>query len=176
MVARSVSQDARRFSEVLPKRFEKYSLQLHPEKTRLLRFSKPKDDAKASIFDFLGFTHYWGKSRRGQRVVQRKTAKDRLKRSVRRVYRWCEEYRHTPTKEQWKTLCRKVQGHYAYFGITGNYRTLAGYLLQVKRSWHKWLSRRSRGNQIPWELFTKLLEHYPLPNPRIVHQYAGANP
>jgi RNA-directed DNA polymerase len=169
-------RDARRFSEVLPKRFEKYGLQLHPVKTRLLRFSKPAGEEKSSTFDFLGFTHYWGKSRRGQRVVQRKTAKDRLKRSIRRMYRWCEEHRHTQIKEQWKTLSRKVQGHYAYFGITGNYRTLAGFLLQVKRSWHKWLSRRSRGNQMPWELFARMLEHYPLPSPRIVHQYAGANP
>jgi hypothetical protein len=69
-----------------------------------------------------------------------------------------------------------VQGHYGYFGITGNFRTVAGYFLQVKRAWHKWLNRRSRGNLMTWELFVRMLERYPLPNPRIVHQYAGANP
>ena len=89
---------------------------------------------------------------------------------------WCEEHRHAPIEEQRKALGRKMQGHYGYFGITGNYRALAGFFLQVKQSWHKWLNRRSRGNQLPWELFMKLLERDPLPNPRIVHQYAGANP
>jgi group II intron reverse transcriptase/maturase len=169
-------RDARRFSHVLPKRFGKYGLQLHPDKTRLLEFSKPRGEEKSNTFDFLGFTHFWGKSRRGQRVVQRKTAKDRLKRSIRRVYRWCKEHRHKPIGDQWKTLSRKVQGHYGYFGITGNFRTVAGYFLQVKRAWHKWLNRRSRGNLMTWELFVRMLERYPLPNPRIVHQYAGANP
>jgi len=165
-------RDARRFAAVLPKRFEKYGLKLHPEKTRLLQFSKPRKDEKSETFDFLGFTYYWGKSRKGNRVVQRKTAKDRLKRSIKRIYQWCKANRHNPIREQWQTMCRKVRGHYGYFGITGNYRTLAGYFLQVKRAWHKWLNRRSRGNQLPWELFVKLLERYPVPNPRIVHQYA----
>lgn len=167
-------RDARRFSAVLPKRFGKYGLKLHPDKTRLLRFSKPRKDEKSETFDFLGFTHYWGKSRKGNRVVQRKTAKDRLKRSIKRIYQWCRKNRHVPIGDQWQTLCRKVRGHYGYFGITGNFRTIAGYLLHVERAWHKWLNRRSRGNQLPWELFLKLLERYPLPSPRIVHQYANA--
>jgi RNA-directed DNA polymerase len=169
-------RDARRFSEVLPKRFEKYGLQLHPDKTRLVSFRKPQDGKKSGTFDFLGFTLFWGKSRKGNRVVQRKTAKDRLKRSIRRVHLWCKEHRHRPLVEQWKTLCRKVRGHYGYFGITGNYRSLEGYYLHVKRAWHKWLNRRSRGNQLPWDVFVKILERYPLPNPRIVHQYASAKP
>jgi group II intron reverse transcriptase/maturase len=168
--------DARRFADVLPKRFGKYGLELHPDKTRLLRFSKPRAEEKSQTFDFLGFTHFWGKSRKGHRVVHRKTAKDRLGRSIKRVHVWCERHRHESIEEQRKALGRKMQGHYGYFGITGNYRAVAGFFLQVKRSWHKWLNRRSRGNQLPWELFVKLLERYPLPNPRVVHQYAGAKP
>jgi group II intron reverse transcriptase/maturase len=165
-------QDARRFAEVLPKRFGKYGLTLHPEKTRLISFSKPSGKEKSETFDFLGFTHYWGTSRRGIRVVQRKTIKKRLCRAVRNAYKWCRENRHTPIKEQHKKLCRKIRGHYGYYGITFNMRSLESYYLQVKRAWHKWLNRRTRGNKFPWELFVKMLEKYPLPSPRIVHQFA----
>jgi RNA-directed DNA polymerase len=165
-------RDARRFAGVLPKRFGKYGLTLHPEKTRLVNFSKPQGRNKSGTFDFLGFTHYWGTSRWGNRVVQRKTAKSRLCRAIKKVEQWCREERHEPICEQCKTLNRKIQGHYGYYGITGNWDSLASYFHRVKRAWHKWLNRRTHGNKLPWDLFVKVLERYPLPSPRIVHQYA----
>jgi len=93
----SDERDARRVEAVLGKRFGKYGLALHEEKTRLVEFRRPREGGnQPGSFDFLGFTHYWGKSRKGNWVVQRKTAKDRLRRAVRRVYMWCKKHRHDP--------------------------------------------------------------------------------
>jgi group II intron reverse transcriptase/maturase len=165
--------DAHRVREELPKRFERFGLAIQEAKTRLVDFSRPGGKGKEpESFDLLGFTHYWGKSRKGNWVVQRKTAKKKFKQAVRRVYRWCKENRHMPVKEQWVTLSRKVQGHYGYYGITFNMRGVKGFYEQVKRSWRKWLNRRSRDKDMPWERFNRLLERYPLPEPRIVHHYS----
>jgi RNA-directed DNA polymerase len=112
--------DARRVLEVLPKRFAKYGLTLHPTKTRLTKFRRPKrtDKTEPGSFDFLGFTHYWGKSQKGKWVVKRKTASKRLQRSLRAVTQWCREHRHETLRDQHQTLRRKLQGHYQYYGIT----------------------------------------------------------
>lgn len=169
----SHERDARRVQAVLPKRFGRYGLALHEEKTRLMEFRPPlRGRGKPGSFDFLGFTHYWGRSRKGKWVVQRKSAKARLKRAVRRVYQWCKANRHRPVKEQWRMLCRKVQGHYGFYGVTFNFRSLKRFYEQVKRAWRKWLDRRSRSKDMPWDRFNRLLERYPLPRPRIVHRFA----
>jgi group II intron reverse transcriptase/maturase len=165
-------RDALRVQEVLPKRFGKYGLTLHDEKTRLVDFHRPSGNLRHSeTFVLLGFTHYWGKSRKGNWVVQRKTAQKKLKLAVRKVYEWCKVHRHDPVKEQWQALCRKVQGHYGFYGITSNMRGLNRYYEQVKRAWRKWLNRRSRNRDMPWNRFNRLLDRYPLPRPRIVHSY-----
>jgi RNA-directed DNA polymerase len=165
--------DAHRVREVLPKRLERFGLAIHETKTRLVDFCRPGGrGTESGSFDLLGFTHFWGKSRKGYWVVQRKTAKKKFKQAVRRVYQWCKANRHTPVKEQWRTLSRKVQGHYGYYGVTFNMRRIQGFYEQVRRSWRKWLNRRSRDRDMPWERFARLLERYPLPRPRIVHQYS----
>ena len=169
----SREQDARRVWEVLPKRFGKYGLSLHEEKTRLIDFHRPKGGGnKPETFVFLGFTHYWGKSRKGKWVMKRKTAAKKLKAAINRVYGWCKEHRHDPVKDQWKALCRKLIGHYGFYGVTFNSKGIGLFYEQVKRSWRKWLNRRSRDRDMPWERFNRLLEHYPLPRPRIVHKFA----
>ena len=122
-------QDARRFADVLPKRLEKYGLRLHPDKTRLVEFKRPKTPPEAGgsdtkSFDLLGFTHFWGRSRKGNWVVQRKTAKDRFSRSLQRISVWCRRNRHLPLREQHSALSAKLLGHDAYFGITNNGRAL----------------------------------------------------
>lgn len=168
----TIKSDALRIQEVLPKRFSKYGLEIHDEKTGLVDFHRPSGDQRRSkTFNFLGFTHYWGKSRKGNWVVKRRTAKKKLKLAVRKVYVWCKKHRHDSVKEQWQALCRKVRGHYGFYGITFNLRSLNRYYEQVKRSWRKWLNRRNRDNDMVWERFNRLLEHYPLPKPRIVHSY-----
>jgi len=166
-------RDALRVQAALPKRFGKYGLSIHEEKTRLVDFRRPRGKGhNSAVFDFLGFTHYWGVSRKKNWVVQRKTAKKKLKLAVRRVHKWCRRNRHDPVKEQWRSLCRKLHGHYGFYGITFNMRSLNRFYEQVKRSWHKWLNRRSRDKDLPWDRFNRLLERYPLPRPRIVHKYA----
>jgi RNA-directed DNA polymerase len=173
----SEEEDARRVMEVLPKRFGKYGLTVHPEKTRMIWFEKPgspEDRKGSSSFAFLGFTHYWGRSRKGNWVVKRKTEKSRFSRALKAVAEWCKRNRHLPVREQQEALGRKLRGHYGYYGITGNARSLQRFLYQVQRVWRKWLNRRSRGNHLPWEKFYLLLKRYPLTPVRVVHSTYAA--
>lgn len=173
--------DARRVMAVLEKRFAKYGLRLHPEKTRLVDFRRPDrrgpgGTQRERSFDLLGFTHHWGRSHKGRWVVKRRTAKDRLTRALRAVGDWCRRNRHRAVAEQWAALRRKLQGHYAYYGVTGNYRSLVRFHAAVRRSWQKWLYRRSR-RRLPWDRYVRLLERFPLPPPRVVQSvYRAATP
>jgi RNA-directed DNA polymerase len=166
--------DARRVFAVLPKRFGKYGLALHPDKTRLLNFRSPKRSEEPGTFQFLGFTHYWGKSRHGRSVMKRKTARERLARTLKRMEQWCKFNRHQPMAVQHRALNQKLRGHYGYFGITGNFRCLAKVLDRTQRIWFRWLRRRTRGGQgITWERFTALTHTvFRLAQPRVVHSYA----
>jgi hypothetical protein len=166
--------------EVLPKRFAKYGLTTHPEKTRLIPFaspSKPMREAEANssdgpgTFDLLGFTHYWGKSRKGTWVIKRKTATSRFGRALRSIALWCRHNRHRSVSEQHVKLRQKLHGHYAYYGISGNFDALQRFQFQVHRRWHKWLNRRNRQRELRWSQFNALIKRYPLPPPRIVHRY-----
>jgi RNA-directed DNA polymerase len=162
--------DARRVLAVLAKRFAKYGLTLHPEKTKLIDFRRPTGNGDGpGSFDMLGFTHFWGRSQKGNWVVQRKTSRSRFGRALQRVAEWCRKSRHLPVREQHKTLVAKVRGHYNYFGITGNRRALGRFLHEVRRAWRKWLHRRSNRARMTWERFKLLVHQYPLPMPRIVH-------
>jgi RNA-directed DNA polymerase len=169
-------EDARRVLEVLPKRFGKYGLTLHREKTRLVPFERPSDGSgtegggvQPGTFDLLGFTHYWGRSRRGLWTVVRKTSSSRLNRAIGKIAAWCRKFRHLPLAEQQRTLGQKLRGHDSYYGITGNYRMLQRLREVVKRIWRKWLSRRSRDSPLSWERFGRLWERYGLPPARVVH-------
>ena len=167
-------EDARRVLAVLSKRFEKYGLRLHPEKTRLVDFRSPPRAGPSGSqgersFALLGFTHFWGRSRTGRWVVQRKTAKDRFTRALREIGHWCRAHRHWPVAAQQAALWRKLKGHYAYYGITGNGRALDRFLYEVRRLWRKWLHRRSWRGRMTWEKFVRLTTRYPLPPPRVVH-------
>ena len=173
VIVLSQEGDAQQMRRVLAKRFGRYGLSIQQQKTRLVNFSRPGGKRRRSVnVDFVGFRHYWGKSRKGNWVVKRKTAGKKLRQSVRRVHLWCKRNRHIPVKEQWRKLCRKVHGHYGYYGVTFNGQSLKSYYEQVKRSWRKWLNRRSRKKHMPWERFNRLLERYPLPQPRIVHKFS----
>jgi hypothetical protein len=165
--------DARRVMEVLPKRFGKYGLALHPDKTRLVRFHPPRKRWDGGIeepgtFDLLGFTHLWMKSLKGRWYIRRKTAKGRLRRAMKAVAEWCRENRHSSLREQHKALSQKLSGHYGYYGITGNAEALGRFFHRVKEVWHKWLARRDTGG-MKWERFEHLLRAFPLPKPIAVH-------
>lgn len=172
-------QDARRVMEVLPKRFGKYGLSIHPDKTRLIPFQNPSKTGnggggKPDSFDLLGFTHYWAKSRKGVWVVKRKTATSRLSRAMRSIADWCRDNRHLPIPEQQRTLNQKIRGHCAYYGITGNSSALSGFRLAVVQCWRKWLSRRNRERGMLWDVFNRLLQRYPLVPARAIHSTCAA--
>lgn len=160
--------DARRVWDVLAKRFAKYSLRLHPDKTRLLPFGPGPRERGERAFDFLGFTHHWGVSRKGNPVVQRRTAGVRLSRALERVRTWCRQHRHDSIRDQHQKLRAVLLGHYGYYGITGNGEALERFWHAVRRAWFKWLSRRSQRRR-DWEWYVELLQRFPLPRPRIVH-------
>jgi group II intron reverse transcriptase/maturase len=163
-------EDARKVLEVLPKRLDKYGLTLHPEKTRLVPFGQPREGGPdPGSFDFLGFTHYWGKSRKGNPVIRRKTSKQRLARTLSRINQWCRANRHERLTDQHRMLSQKLRGHYGYFGITANMRALEQCRYRVERMWRKWLSRRSQRGRVTWERFKRWPERFQLPKPRIYH-------
>jgi len=171
--------DARRVWGVLPKRFGKYGLTIHPEKTRLVPFHKPRGPKQPSghngpgTFDFLGFTHYWARSRRGYWVIKRKTASSRFTRAVQAISLWCQRNRHLPLAEQHRVLCQKLRGHFNYYGITGNSIRLARFRHEVTGLWCKWLRRRN-SKCPPWSWFERLLRRYPLPPPTAIHSQCRA--
>ena len=169
--------DAGRVMEVLPKRFEQYSLKLHPDKTRLVPFKRPdrarprRDDddengppAGPLSFDFLGFTIHWGKSLKGKWVVRERTAKDRFQRALKRIAEWCGLHRHDPLEMQRKVLDAKLRGHYGYFGRTGNRGRIWDFLRVVERAWWRGLRRRSQRG-LSWDGMYRLLQRHPLARP-----------
>ncbi len=163
--------DANRVKEVLPKRFNRFGLELHPDKTALIRFGRPpmnaKGEQKSGTFDFLGFTYYWGRSLKGYPVIKKKTARKRLNRYLKMTWNWCKENRHDPLRDQYQILCAKLRGYYQYFGVRSNYKALEAVYEYTEKAWRYWLSRRSHKGKV---LFETLQDAFPLPKPRIVHQ------
>jgi RNA-directed DNA polymerase len=170
--------DVRRVLEVVVKRFAKYGLTAHPDKTRQVSFRRPpKNDGDAGgtratrpgTFNLLGFTHYWGLSRNGNWVIQKKTMSSRLSRSLRAVWTWCKANRHLPLAEQQLHLARKIRGHCAYYGLTGNGRALRAFRYWTYVIWRGWLNRRSRHTRGGLAGLDRRLKRYPLPNAAVVH-------
>jgi hypothetical protein len=165
--------DARRIMEVLPKRFNRFKLTIHPKKTTLVEFGNPNSQRRSgnakSTFDFLGFTHYWSNSRRGYWVIKRKTVAKRLRRAMKLLWRWCCYNRHMPLSEQHRILSLKLRGHYQYYGIRGNYKMMEALMEHVERAWQRWLGRRHRDGYISYDKFLEIKQKFPLPTPRIYH-------
>jgi group II intron reverse transcriptase/maturase len=176
-------EDAEKVYRVLFKRFEKYGLSLHPEKTRLVPFGRPvtapadpTHGPKPETFDFLGFTHFWGKSREGRWIIRRKTMRKRFTRGLKAIGQWCRENLHEPLREQVEQLGRKLKGHFGYYGITGNFASLQGFRREVIKVWRKWLARRGDPKGMSWERMNKLLDFFYLPEARVVHSIYAAKP
>ena len=157
---------------------------MHPDKTRLVAFGQPKDSAESTgdrgsspgTFDFLGFTHHWGKNRQGQWVIQRRTMRKRFARSLKAVGQWCRENRHEPLREQVETLGLKLKGHFGYYGITGNFAALKRFRWHVIRVWRKCLARRGDPRGMSWERMNRLLNFFYLPEARVVHSIYAVKP
>jgi group II intron reverse transcriptase/maturase len=170
--------DAVRVLELLKKRMADYGLTLHPGKTRLIPFQKPhvgKNGASGTgTFDFLGFTMHWCRTRRGGWRLGMKTRKARLQRALRNLGDWCRSHRHRPLMEQHAALSRRLRGHYQYFGVNGNMRSLKQVLHRTEQVWLKCLQRRSqRGRRLTWKRFRAYLDAHPLPLPRVYAQTWG---
>src|SRR3984893_7229638 len=171
-------EDAEKVLSVLTKRFAKYGLTLHPEKTRLLEFGREavehakRQGKKPGTFDFLGLTHICVRSRRGKFTVHVRTMRKRLRRGLKAVAQWCQEHMHDPVDAQQKTLNAKLRGHYQYYGRPTNYRGICKFYRKVRYIWRTWLSRRTRGAKMTWVKYEGLLRQLPLSPPRIMHSWA----
>ncbi len=161
--------DAERVWNVLEARFKKFGLALHPKKTRRFSFRPPRDgdDKGGSTFDFLGFTSYWRRTKRGMQRMAFRTRGVRLRRAINAATDWCRRHRHEPVEEQHLALTRKLNGHYNYFGVNGNSDALNQLRYWITRAWRKWLDRRSQRARMNWTRFRELLRRFPLPAPRI---------
>jgi len=171
--------DAERVMAVLGKRLGRFGLALQTGKTRLVPFGRPPRDHRGKgpgTFDFLGFTWSWRRTRRGSWRVACTTRRARRRRILQSVSRYCRRHRHEPVAVQHTALTSSLRGHYNYFGVNGNARSLRGVGRQAMRIWFKWLNRRSQKRSFTWERFNALLRKYPLPVPRITVQIWGSAP
>jgi len=170
--------DVNKIVSALYKRFNKYGLTLHPDKTRVFSFGKferensQKQNRKANTFTFLGFTHFCDKTRKGYFKVGRKTAMKKFRAKIKELNIWLKKIRNLiPTKEWWQTLKAKLRGHFEYYGVSGNYSSLMRYYTLALRLVHKWLNRRSQKKSMSWSKLYNYLTLYPLPQPRIKHNF-----
>lgn len=177
------ADESQRIKQALVTRFAKFDLELHPEKTRIIRFGRyerenaKRQNRRANTFDFLGFTHYCDTSRRGKFIVGRKTSRKKFRMKCKEMNNWLRKIRNCrKAKEWWPVLQARLRGHYQYYGISGNMRSLQRFYSLTVRMTLKWLNRRSQCRSFSWKMFNKYLEHYPLPEPKIVHNLYTLSP
>ena len=169
-------KDARGFLDALKTRLGKFGLEISEDKTKVLKFGRQvwkhaqKQKGKVETFNFLGFTHYCGKSRKGYFVMVHKTSKENLNRKLKETKEWLKKMRcRVKLKELWPILKSKLIGHYNYFGISGNYRCLKQFYTMIFWLLFKWINRRSQKKSMSYEVYSNYLQHNPLPMPRICY-------
>jgi group II intron reverse transcriptase/maturase len=177
VVACESEQDAKTFLAEVEERLAKFGLKISPEKTQIIKFGRQawknaqRTGSKAATFNFLGFTHYCGKTRNGAFSMRHKTSKQNLARKLKNFKEWLKSMRNAaPLKDWWKTISAKLIGHYNYFGVSGNIRSLSKYYQRILWMLFKWINRRSQKKSLNYGQFMKYLQWNPLPTPRI--QYA----
>ena len=166
--------DARQMTADLVERLAKFGLSLHEDKTRLIMFGKfaAKERARQSLqrpetFDLLGFTHYCAMSRDGRFVVKRKTQRKRMIRKLKELRLEARRRMHCPVSEQQEWLSAVLRGHFVYYGLPSNIRSMASFALEVRKLWYRVLTRRSQNHGMTWARFNRLLAILPLPRPTI---------
>ena len=171
--------DAERVLAELQERMAKFGLTLHPDKTRVVPFNRPRKGEpleNATTFDLLGFTMYWRQTRSGGWTMTMKTKKASLRKAIEGIGDWCQRHRHLSRTKQHAALSRRLNGHYNYFGVNGNTACLKKLYTQAKRLWLKWLRRRSQRKRLNWERFARYLKAFPLPQPRVRVRIWGHRP
>jgi group II intron reverse transcriptase/maturase len=170
-------EDAVRFYGALPARLAKFKLEVAPEKTRMLEFGRfarrdaeHRGESKTATFDFLGFTHYCGRSRKGRFKLKWRTSTGRLRKSLRSIGEWLRSNRRMPLCELWAELKAKLRGHYAYYGVSDNGPWLGRFRLAVLRHVYRWLNRRSQRRSFTWRRLNAYVDAHPLtPKVRLVN-------
>ena len=157
--------DAEKFYKALGKRLGKFSLELAPEKTRIIGFSPFFKDKNS--FEFLGFEFRWGVSRKGKNIIMRRTSRNKLRKSVANLTTWCKEIRRSRLNKIFQQLNSKLRGYFNYYGIIGNFSSFAQFYWQARQIIFKWLNRRSQRNSFTWEEFKRLWSRFRVPKPRI---------
>ena len=177
LVGFEYEREARQFWAELVKRFAKYGLELHPDKTRLLEFGrfaasnrKRSGRGKPESFDFLGFTHICGRTRKGKFCLLRKTTRKRLQRKLREVKTELRHRLHHPVPDVGRWLGTVVQGHFRYYGVPMNCPALNSFRHHVTWLWQRTLSRRSQNGYVTWQRMQRLARRW-LPPVRPMHPY-----
>ena len=166
VIALERQDDARRVMTKLEQRFARYGLTLHPDKTRLVPFAKPPQGSRGKgpgSIDFLGFTVFWRRSRKGNWVPGFKTRKAKLQSAIERIAEHCRRHRHDSVKQQHAALSRRLTGHFNYYGVNGNVHSLKKLRFQTIYYWWKWLNRRSQKKSKTWAQMEAMLQNMPLP-------------
>ena len=171
------AKEAVRIERALRNRFGKYGLELHADKSRIFSFGRyekenaQKQNRKPNTFDFLGFTHYVTKTRNGFFKVGLMTSGQKFRQKCKNMNLWLKSIRNvTKMKYWWETLAKKLNGHYAYYGISGNSASISRFYRNTLLLALKWLNRRSQKTSMSWKGFYKYLENYPLPKPKIKYK------
>lgn len=166
-------EEANKIRTALTKRLEKYNLKLNEEKTKSVRFSKKglRQGIKQEAFNFLGFTFYLGKSRKGKVIPKVKSCSKRISTKLTRVKDWCKDIKsNNKLPTIWQSFCSKLRGHIQYYGVSFNYKAVSIFVYQAVRILFKWLNRRSQRKSFTWEKFKLFIERNPLPKVKIYHQ------
>ena len=169
--------DAEQFLAALQERLRQFGLTLHPNKTRLLEFGRhaarnrqERGQRKPETFQFLGFVHSCGQTRKGRFTVRRHTVGDRLRAKLKEVKNELRQRWHAPIPEVGQWLGAVVRGYYQYHGIAGNARAIRRFRDEVNRLWHRALSRRSQNGKVNWERMQRLIRRW-IPSAQIVHPW-----
>ena len=173
LVICSRRKDTTKILDELEKRLDRFSLKLNSDKTKVVDFSKifaVKGD-KQGTFDFLGFTFYLAKSRKGSMIVKIKTSSKSFTAKIKSIKEWCKKFRNVfRLRYLWKTFTSKMRGHIQYYGMSHNFEAISNFVYEAKRIFFKWINRRSQRKSFDWNKFSKFEELFPLPKIKIVHR------
>ncbi len=177
VIGAQTKQEAIRILKDVEARLKKFGLEVSEEKTKIIEFGRfakqnsiNRGKRKPGTFDFLGFTHYCSTSRKGNFLMKVQTSSKRQRQALTGMNLWLKKTRNKlKTKQLWCILKSKMQGHYNYYGISSNSRSINTFHYQTRKLLFKWMNRRSHKKSFNWTKFDKYLQLYPLPKPVLVH-------